>query len=82
MCEFSSICLFLNLKYFFAVFSPTNEMYSNLNSTKMIEQISLVHFVLYIATLKQKEKLYIYIYKSADIFASASILLAPVILHS
>ena len=41
MCEFSSIFLFLNLKHFF-FFPPTNAMYSNLNSTKMIEQISLV----------------------------------------
>ena len=50
MCEFSSICLFLNLRHFFLLcFFPTNAMYSNLNSTKTIEQISLVQFFLYIA---------------------------------
>ena len=53
MCEFSSSSLFLILKHFYLLyFPPTNAMYSNLNSTKTIEQISLLQFF------------FVYIYRS------------------
>ena len=44
MCEFSSSSLFLILKHFYLLyFPPTNAIYSSLNSTKMIEQLTLAH---------------------------------------